>query len=161
MVDPRVRVVVNFVHEHVSDPRRVSLAQAARLANLSPEHFCRLFRARTGLFFSDWQCAYRMEHAKRMILDRWIPVAVVGVAVGYDHAATFTRVFKRYEGVSPKELRPFAAHYPELVDALRSGNARLVFRVGPLAWQDNSQALHLLELLAERLRRVSNRPDDP
>jgi len=95
-----------------------------------------------------------MEHAKCLILDSWMPIAVVGVAVGYDHAATFTRVFKRYEGVRPRELRSFAAAYPELMDALRTSNSRVVFRVGPLA-SLNSPAWPLLELVAQRLRRSS------
>ena len=158
IMDPRVRAVAEFVREHISDSRRLSLIDAARLANVSPEHFCRVFRARTGLSFTEWQCAFRMEHAKCLILDRWIPLAVVAVAVGYDHAATFTRVFKRYEGVSPKELRPFANTYPELADALRSANARIVFRVGPLAWR-NRPVLSLLEILADRLGQVSPGPD--
>ena len=155
ILDPRVRVVTDFVREHISDPRRLSVADAARLACVSPEHFCRIFRARTGLSFTEWQCAYRMEHAKRLILQKWIPIGAVALAVGYDHAATFTRVFRRYEGVSPKRLRPFANAYPDLADALRMANSLLVFRVGPLAL-DNCSALSLLELLADRLRRVSD-----
>jgi AraC-like DNA-binding protein len=153
--DPRVRVVADFVREHISDPERLSLAAAARLANVSPEHFCRVFRARTGLSFNEWQCAYRMEYAKGLILDRWMPIGVVGVAVGYGHASTFARVFKRYEGVSPRELRAFATAYPELVNALRTGNSRLVFRVGPLVSR-NCRALPLLERIAQRLRQAAH-----
>lgn len=153
IVDPRVRVVIEFVRAHISDPRRLSLEQAARLANVSREYFCRLFRASTGLSFSEWQDTYRMRHAKCLILDRWIPVAVARRAVGYDHAASFTRVFKRCEGINPKELRPFAAQYPELVVALRTSKSQLIFRVGPLA--RNCPDLSLLAQLAERLARFS------
>jgi AraC-like DNA-binding protein len=151
IVDPRVRTVTRFVREHLSDPHRLSLVDAARLTNVSPEHFCRIFRARTGVSFADWQGAYRMEHAKGLILDRWMPIGIAGMAVGYDHASTFVRVFKRYEGVKPKELRPFANTYPDLVGALRSCNARLVFRVAPLAGRD-SPAVAMLERLAQWLR---------
>lgn len=152
--DPRVRVVADYVREHISDSRRLSLAEAARLANVSPAHFCRVFHERTGVSFSEWQCAYRMEYAKSLILDRWMQVGAVGAAVGYDQASTFGRVFRRYHGVSPRRIRPFAAAYPDLVDALRAGNARLVLRVGPLAWR-NSTALPALELLAQRLHQLS------
>jgi AraC-like DNA-binding protein len=153
-LDPRVRVVADYLRDHISDPRRLSLAEASRLANVSPEHFCRVFHARAGVSFSQWQCSYRMAHAKELILDRWTQLGTVAAAVGYDHASTFGRVFKRYEGVSPRQLRPFVTAYPDLVDALRAGNARLVFRIGPLAWQ-NSTSLGVLALLAQRFHRLS------
>jgi AraC-like DNA-binding protein len=148
--DPRLRRVADHVREHISDPARLSLADAARLANVSPEHFCRLFHRSTGLSFCEWQSAYRMDCAKGLILETWTQIGLVARAVGYDHAATFCRVFKRYEGISPRQLRPFAAANPNLVDALRAGNARLVFCIGPWA-ERNSVALHLLEALAQRL----------
>jgi AraC-like DNA-binding protein len=152
--DPRVRVVMDFVREHISDPRRLTLKKAAHVANVTPEHFCRVFRGRTGASFSEWQCAYRMQHAKGLMLDGWIQIRAVGAAVGYSHASTFGRVFKRHEGISPRQLRPFASAYPDLVEALRLGNAALVFRVGPLA-RRRPTALPALQLLAQQLDQLS------
>lgn len=160
LLDSRVRSVTDHLRENISDPRRLSLSEAARLANVSPEHFCRVFRERTGVSFSEWQRGYRMEYAKGLILDGWIQLRAVGVAVGYDHASTFGRVFKRYQGVSPRQLRPFASAYPELVDTLRVGNARLVLRVGPLAWH-NPTALYALALLAQRLHQFCKLTPSP
>src|SRR5690349_6416238 len=56
------------------------------------------WHARTS--FAQWQCAARMATARAYLLNE-VGVEAAGRAVGYDDPDTFTRAFKRCQGLSP------------------------------------------------------------
>jgi AraC-like DNA-binding protein len=154
-LDPRLHAVDEYLRAHLSDPNRLSLKEAALIANVSAEHLCRRFHERVGTCFTDWQCAVRTEAAKCLIVQRHVQLRAVGRAVGYSDGSTFGRVFKRYEGVTPRQLRPFVDAYEELAPVVCACTAELVFRIGPLSLRDGESLALLLELVG-RLRRESD-----
>ena len=113
-LEPRLRVVDEYLRTHLSDPKRLSEATAARIANVTPGHLCRVFRSLVGASFMDWQHAVRTEEAKRLIVERSLSLQRASELVGFARYETFCRVFTRFEDVSPKWLRPFVREYPEL-----------------------------------------------
>lgn len=82
-----------------------TLTELAALCDLSPFHFCRAFRAATGLPPHQYQMALRMERARALLADTRLSIAEVGTAVGYDDPAYFSRLFRRQTGVTPSEWR--------------------------------------------------------
>ena len=82
-----------------------TLAELAALCRLSPHHFCRAFKAATGLPPHRYQIVMRMERARAMLLSSPFSIAEVGAAVGYDDPAYFSRLFTRETGVSPSRWR--------------------------------------------------------
>ncbi|MBA2596279.1 MAG: helix-turn-helix transcriptional regulator [Chloroflexia bacterium] len=93
-----VQLVRDYLSDHFADD--VSLAQLARLADLSPFHLTRIFSRTVGLPPHAFQLAVRIERAKEMLLAE-DPVARVAVAAGFVDQSHFTRHFKRHLGVSP------------------------------------------------------------
>jgi transcriptional regulator GlxA family with amidase domain len=156
-LDPRLHAVDEYLRTHLSDPNRLSLKEAAQIANVSPEHLCRMFHERVGACFTDWQCAVRTEKAKRLMVQQYVQLCGVSRTVGYSDGSTFGRVFKRYEGVKPRQLRPFVDAYEELAPVVCSCTAELVFRIGPPCLRNHESLAVLLEL-AELLRRKSIQP---
>ena len=150
--DRRLRAVDEYLRAHLSNPERLSLGDAARIANVSREHFCRMFHERVGASFIDWQSVVRTERAKFAIVEGSKPLSVVGRTVGYSDESTFGRVFRRYEGVTPRHIRPFVDAHPDLAPVVCSCTAELVFRVGPPCLR-NEQMLKLLLRMAEHLVR--------
>lgn len=148
--DPRFRRIEQHVRAHLSDPKRLSLVDAARMANLCPEHFCRLFRARVGVSFTDWQCGFRVDQAVKLLVSTRLQVGSVGAAVGYANPPAFTRVFRRCQGVAPRQLRMLVRAQPELRPILASGlpNAFAVIRALSSLGAPN---VDLLGLLADDL----------
>lgn len=84
------------------------------MANFSPKHFSALFHQRVGVTFSVWRHAVSIENARRLLLNEGALVETVGPAVGYENLDSFTRAFKRREGVCPREFRSTVRKYPEL-----------------------------------------------
>jgi AraC-like DNA-binding protein len=147
-LEPRLHAVGEHLRAHLSDPERLSEAAAARIANVTPEHLCRLFRSLVGATFTAWQHAVRTEEAKRLIVERSLYLQRASGAVGFTRYETFCRVFKRVEDVSPKWLRLFLREYPELAAVACSQTAGFVFRIAPLA-RSNPKGLRLLADLGD------------
>jgi AraC-like DNA-binding protein len=55
--------------------------------------------------FTQWNASVRIKEAKRLLHELDLSITAVGASVGYDDVTTFERVFKRLEGVCPREHR--------------------------------------------------------
>jgi transcriptional regulator GlxA family with amidase domain len=83
----------------------LSLARAAQVCGLERTYFCRFFRARVGMSFSEWTRRVRVERAKALLRGEHRSVLAVALAVGYRDITTFERNFRRCERLSPAEYR--------------------------------------------------------
>jgi AraC-like DNA-binding protein len=84
---------------------RATCASAARLAGLERAYFSKLFRSVMYMSFTEWNAAVRVAEAKRLLREIDLSITAVSASVGYDDVTTFERVFKRLEGVCPREHR--------------------------------------------------------
>lgn len=82
-----------------------TLAELAAICRLSPHHFCRAFKSATGLPPHRYQIVARIERARALLLETRLPVAEIGLAVGYDDPSYFSRLFTRETGSSPRAWR--------------------------------------------------------
>ncbi|WP_233247620.1 helix-turn-helix domain-containing protein [Caulobacter endophyticus] len=84
---------------------RISSAEMAAEARLSPSHFSRAFR----ISFGDAPKAYvnrrRIARSKTMMLESGDSLAAIALACGLSDQAHFCRMFRRFEGVSPSVWR--------------------------------------------------------
>jgi AraC-like DNA-binding protein len=162
--DPRLRAVADHLRDQLnikrllsrqslSGPERLPLADAARIASMSPEAFCRHFHEETGVYFHHWQCALRTEAAAQLILQGSprLPIAVVGIRVGYKNESSFCRVFKTCEGVAPGTLRKLVFSQPELKALLRFPLLRRLFVELVTLSKEDAKFVSVLCCLAERL----------
>lgn len=98
-----VSAVVHYVQHHLAD--NPNLENMARHVGLSPDHLGRIFKATTGQNFSDFLMEARMTKAAEHLGDIGLKAYEVGALVGYYNAKNFTRAFKAYHGLSPREFR--------------------------------------------------------
>ncbi|WP_099469407.1 response regulator transcription factor [Konateibacter massiliensis] len=85
--------------------REATLEDAARQVHLSSSYLSRLFKEKVGMNFSDYLMKVRMEKAKELLGDISYKQYEIAYRVGYDNPKNFSRAFKTYFGVSPKEYR--------------------------------------------------------
>ncbi|MBV8352791.1 MAG: AraC family transcriptional regulator [Verrucomicrobia bacterium] len=81
------------------------VAELAQFCGLSEPHFYRKFKQATGSTPIDWLRRERINHARRRLLESNDPIKQVAEQVGYNDAFFFSRDFKRYTGVAPKNYR--------------------------------------------------------
>ena len=48
---------------------------------------------------------YRIEKSRQLLADDSLKMAEIAARAGYSNENYFSKVFKKYEGVSPKEYR--------------------------------------------------------
>ncbi len=98
-----LRLVLDYLNGHLE--RNIQLAQLARLADMSPFHFLRLFRTSCGETPHHYLVRRRVEVAKAILLREDVPLAEVASRVGFADQSHFTRHFHRLVGAPPGRLR--------------------------------------------------------
>lgn len=79
-----------------------TLDEWAQLANLSRRSFTRKFKDMTGLSFVQWQCQVKVVKACEYFA-RGMSVTQTAYALGFSQISSFSQLFKKYLGVSPKQ----------------------------------------------------------
>ncbi len=82
-----------------------SRADLAREIPTSESIVSRVINVSFGKSFPRYLSEFRVEDAKRMLLDKNIPVQVVASEVGFNSLASFNRVFREITGVTPTQYR--------------------------------------------------------
>lgn len=83
----------------------LSMQDVARIMNYSEAYFCKLFKQCFNRNFTSYLTEYRVEEAKKMLVEPTVNVKEIGKAVGYADSNYFAKVFKRITGQSPTEYR--------------------------------------------------------
>lgn len=83
----------------------LDLAQAARVAGISPYHFLRLFAAVLGVTPHQYLVRARLRRAARLLAEGDQPVTDIAYTVGFGDLSNFVRSFHRAAGVSPRGFR--------------------------------------------------------
>lgn len=89
----------------VSLGENVSLDDLAALCNLSSFHFLRQFKKTTAISPYQFLSRYRIERAKRLLMDEDMSLTVLSNELGYSDQAHFSRSFKQNTGISPSEYK--------------------------------------------------------
>lgn len=95
--------VVRYVRENLT--RRMSLADAAAAADLSPNYLAHLLKKETGKTFTDLVTERRMEKAQELLAHTTLRIAEVAEAVGFEDEAYFARRFRQCLKIAPREYR--------------------------------------------------------
>jgi AraC-like DNA-binding protein len=99
----RLCEVYRYVHENFRSD--IQLKDVARLTNLTPQSFCRLFKKRNNLHFVEYLNQVRISNACRLLLDSDWTISEIAYNCGYKTISNFNKLFKETTGLSPKRYR--------------------------------------------------------
>lgn len=80
----------------------ITVTEIAKRLNLSRSYFSVLFKERTGQTPQDYLTALRMEKAIELMTQHAKSPSVAAISTGYSDIYNFSRMFKRYTGLSPR-----------------------------------------------------------
>lgn len=100
--DP-VRTTIAHLQRRFAE--RVSVAELADLAGLSPSYFSALFRKATGCGPREYQTRLRMMKSRQLLDTTDLSISAVARAVGYDDPLYFFRQFRSIHGITASEHR--------------------------------------------------------
>jgi YesN/AraC family two-component response regulator len=95
--------ILNYIKENYSS--RLHLYNIAEEFHFNANYISQLFSKELGMSFSEYLTQYRMDIAENMFLESNAPVKVICSNVGIDDYFYFNRIFKKYKGLTPSQLR--------------------------------------------------------
>ncbi|WP_282937502.1 helix-turn-helix domain-containing protein [Paenibacillus sp. RC67] len=96
--------VIRFIEGHYADVN-LNVSMIGNEFDMKSSYLSKLFKEQTGEGLLDYINKYRIDQAKRLIRENQVPVSDTAKQVGFNEAATFIRVFKRYEGITPGKYK--------------------------------------------------------
>lgn len=103
----RMKQVAEAMRQYICDNfmTDISMQAAARAMNYSDVYFCRLFKQCFDQNFTSYLAQFRINEAKKLLMDLSVNVKDAGMSVGYADSNYFAKVFKRLTGMIPSEFR--------------------------------------------------------
>lgn len=95
--------VCSYIAEHCHE--KLTLEGVAAYSGYSKFHFSRMFKAYSGMSFYDFFLRQRLLLCEQMLGDPSLSITEVAMRSGFGSIATFNRIFKQYEKVTPSEYR--------------------------------------------------------
>jgi AraC-like DNA-binding protein len=103
----RLSAALQYLGNHYTES--LDLPLLASLTHLSPSRFHAIFKAATACSPSEYIRRLRLEQAGVMLMEGTARVGEVGRALGWNDPFHFSRTFKQFFGVSPKQFQTNAA----------------------------------------------------
>lgn len=94
---------LTFVRENYS--RRITVADMAAQAKLSPSHFFSVFKKHLGMSPNTYLNSYRLSLAAEMMLKTDSTIAEIAEAVGISDSVYFNKLFRKAYQLSPRRYR--------------------------------------------------------
>lgn len=99
----RLSDVFDYVKENYRE--EISLIEIAKVANLTPTSFCRMFKLKTKKSFVEYLNAIRVSNACKSLLETDKGISEIAYECGYKTVSNFNQLFKKLTGTTPKEYR--------------------------------------------------------
>ena len=100
---PVIEQAVSYIREHYMEPMEVNVL--ADLVNVSRYHFSRMFKEEVGYSPHEYITLLRINRAKELLKSTDLPMSEIAFRVGYEYSTSFTAVFQKKVGVTPREFR--------------------------------------------------------
>ncbi|KAA3611216.1 MAG: helix-turn-helix domain-containing protein [Calditrichaeota bacterium] len=98
-LDKRINAVHHYVRSFYN--QKISIKDAAEIANMEQSAFCRFFKENTQKTFIQFLNETRVNQACRLLLDKNLTISQIAFNCGFFNMANFYKQFKKYTGVSP------------------------------------------------------------
>ncbi len=93
-----------YVKQNFCDPN-ITLITVASFVHMSPAHFSTVFSQTEGKSFISYLTGLRIEKAKKLLASSDKKLSDIAMEIGYNEPNYFSHVFRKSEGLTPKEYR--------------------------------------------------------
>jgi AraC-like DNA-binding protein len=95
--------IFEFVMNNFSN--RITLEQAAQVANMNRTAFCKYFKDRTSKTFFQFLHEVRIGYACRLLMEQNLNISEICFECGFNNLSNFNRQFRKYTHLSPGEYQ--------------------------------------------------------
>ena len=98
-----VSAVSHYIRHHLSEP--ITTEAIAASLYISRTHLSARFHKETGITLSDYILKEKTEEAKRLLRYTDKSLATLSAYLGFSSQSHFSRTFRKYAGIAPREYR--------------------------------------------------------
>lgn len=98
-----VRKILHYLNDNYA--QKISLDQIAHNMYLSPVYISKIFKEKTGDSPINYLIRIRLARAKELLDKDAGSIKAIAAAVGYEDVYHFSKLFKKYYGISPMNYR--------------------------------------------------------
>lgn len=100
--DP-IHKAIQYINKNFN--KDISLESVSEHIHLNPQYFSRYFKNNTGVNFIEYVSKIRIKEGKKLLVCTDKSISRISMDIGYLDPAYFTKVFIKYEGISPHKYR--------------------------------------------------------
>ncbi len=100
---PHIRKTIRLIETHYMDD--LTLDWIADRLNLSDAYLSRLFKEQTGISYKQYLTKYRLNIIKELLRNTDKTIQEIASMTGYQSANQLTRIFRKYEQMTPRGYR--------------------------------------------------------
>jgi len=98
-----VKSAIQYITQNYNTP--LTLEETANHVHLNPSYFSTLFKQSCGSSFKEYLNYIRIEESKNLLTNTSYSIIDIAIAVGFENQSYFTKVFKKFTGLTPKQYR--------------------------------------------------------
>lgn len=99
----RIKIIHQYLQKNYA--KKISVAEVAKLINMTESGFCHFFKKRTQKSFVDFLNDLRVGEASRMLLETTNTISEISYNCGFNNISNFNRIFKKKKAYTPSEFR--------------------------------------------------------
>jgi YesN/AraC family two-component response regulator len=99
----RISDVLNYVKVNYKED--ITLTGISKIASLTPQSFCRLFKKRMKKHFLEYLNEVRISNACKLLIETDLSISEVAYDCGYKTVSNFNKLFKKIVGTTPKTYK--------------------------------------------------------
>lgn len=98
-----MKSAISYIRQNFTKP--ITLEDTASYVRLNPAYFSTLFKQTFHTTFKEYLNRLRIEESKALLNRTDYPIIDISAAVGFENQSYFSKVFKKYTGLTPKQYR--------------------------------------------------------
>lgn len=99
----RINNVITYINQNYRED--INIDKYAKMCFIGRSRFMHVFKSLTGSSVHHYQTALRMKNARELLKYSSLNVSQTAYEVGYDDPLYFSRLFKKFYGISPNQLK--------------------------------------------------------
>lgn len=102
-IDSPIQHVIEYIHNNLNE--KIQLKTLSEQAGMSNTSFYRYFKRELGMSPIEFVLNEKIKCAKKLLRDQQLHINEVGYLAGFEDCNYFIRLFKKHEGITPKQYQ--------------------------------------------------------
>lgn len=98
-----IEAILNYIDNNFD--KNLTISELAQKHDMDSKHFSYIFQKYVGISPKQFIVNYRINKAKKLLINSEYSINETALMVGYEDAFYFSRIFKKITGVSPTDFR--------------------------------------------------------